>query len=337
MNGESKMKKFFFIALLAITSAFATENVVIIGAGAAGSSAALFAGQAGLNPLVIADIECNAQMALIHNIDNYPGFLNPIDGVELMKNFRLQAEKFGAHFLSDAVVSVDLSSPPFKIELLSGTIVYSETLIVASGSAKRWLNLSSEQALRGKGVISATFCKETGYSGKNVVVVGGGHAALQEALHIADVAKSILIVNRSDKFNASKYHQNEAFDKENIEVIYDTEVIEVQDICANQVTGVTLRNLVTGSEESVSADIVIIAIGSTPNSEIFKDQLELTPSGNIVIQGNRTETTVPGVFAAGDVTNMSYGRVVISAGTGAMAGLDAARYLQELNHINSAP
>lgn len=333
---RKEIMKHIFIALLlnlmGCISAFAidAEKVVIIGGGAAGSSAAIFAGQAGLNPVVIASSDCNAQMALIHDIDNYPGIVDPIDGYDLLKNFRKQAEQFGAHFITETVSSVDVTNRPFSIEFISGKILYTETLIIASGSTKRWLHISGEQQLRGKGVVSATFCKDTDYTGKNVIVVGGGHAALQEALHISDVANNILIVNRGDKFNASKYHQNQAFDTKNIQVIYDTEVIDIHDVLADRVTGVVLHNSVTLEEQYVPADIVIVAIGSGPNSEIFKDQLELTSSGNIIVKGNSTLTSVPGVFAAGDVTNMSYGRVVISAGTGAMAALDAARYLDSL-------
>lgn len=321
------------LSLISFTQGFATEveKVVILGAGAAGSSAAIFAGQAGLNPLVITNSDCNAQIALIHNIDNYPGIVDPIDGYDLLKKFRVQAEMFGARFENGMISKVDLSQQPFKIELESGDVVFSETIIIASGSTKRWLNLSGEQQLRGKGVVSATFCKNTDYTGKNVVVVGGGHAALQEALYISDEANSIVVVNRGSKFQASQYHQNEVFEKENIEVIYDTEVTEIQDVQADKVTGVVLNNSVTNKQTYVPADIVIISIGSKPNSEIFQNQLELTPSGNIVIKGNSTMTNVPGVFAAGDVTNMSYGRVVISAGTGAMSALDASRYLEALH------
>lgn len=307
------------------------EKVVIIGAGAAGSSAAIFAGQAGLNPLVMSNSDCNAQMALIHNIDNYPGILEPIDGYDLLNNFRTQAEKFGARFVAETVEAVDITNRPFRIEFESGKTVYSEALIIASGSTKRWLNLSGEQELRGKGIVTATFCKDTDYKGKNVVVVGGGHAALQEAIYISDIANHITIVNRSNKFNASKFHQDEAFNEDKISIVFDTEVIEIQDIASGSLTGVTLRNSVTLEEHYLPADILIVAIGSEPNSKIFKDQLEMTPSGNIIIKGNTTATNVPGVFAAGDVTNSSYGRVVISAGTGAMAAIDTARYLETSN------
>jgi thioredoxin reductase (NADPH) len=181
-----------FIASL---NAGEVEKVVIIGAGAAGSSAAIFTGQADLNPLVIQDIDCNAQMALIHDIDNYPGALEKINGVELLENFRKQAEGFGARFIKDSVVEVDLLTRPFRIELASGNSVHAESIIIAAGTTKRWLELYNEQELRGKGIVSATFCKDQDYRNKNVVVVGGGHAALQEAIHIAELANHITIVH----------------------------------------------------------------------------------------------------------------------------------------------
>lgn len=324
--------KYALVIILNFTlavSAFSNEveKVVIIGAGAAGSSAAIFAAQGGLEPLVVSDSNCNAQIALIHNIDNYPGIVDPIDGFFLLKNFRIQAENFGARFIEDTVESIDVTNRPFKIEFASGETIFSETLIIASGSVKRWLNLSSEQALRGKGVVSATFCKDIDYTDKNVVVIGGGHAALQEAIHISDVAKNITIINRGSKFNASKYHQDVVFDQENIQILYDTDVVEILDMAQEKVTGVLTQNAISLQKEYLPADAVIVSIGSTPNSEIFKDQLELTEAGNIVIKGNNTSTTVSGVFAAGDVTNVSYGRVVIAAGTGAMAALDVIRFL----------
>ena len=270
------MRHFVYALIIVLNStsivnayAVETEKIVIIGAGAAGSSAAIFAGQAGLNPVVVADIDCNAQMALIHKIDNYPGIVDPIDGYELLQNFRSQAEGFGARFIEETVAGIDTSNRPFKIDFESGRTIYSDALIIATGSNKRWLNLSSEQSLRGKGVISATFCRATDYNGKNVIVVGGGHAALQEAIHIADQANHITIINRGSQFNASKYHQDAVFDSEKIDVIYDTDVIEVTDITQEKVTEVWARNRLTQKEEQLPADIVIISIGSTPNTELF--------------------------------------------------------------------
>lgn len=303
------------------------EKMVIIGAGAAGSSAAIFAAQADIAPLVIQDTDCNAQMALIHEIDNYPGSLDNIEGVELMHNFRLQAEQFGARFIEDSVKEVDLLNRPFKIEFTSGKTVYAESIIIASGTTKRWLDLPNEQALRGKGVIAATFCKLTNYTDKNVAVIGAGHAALQEAIYIADQAKNITILNRGNKFAASKFHQNEVFSHSNIEVLYNTEVEDILGVSDGKVTGIQLKNSKTQESQLKDIDLVIVAIGNKPNTELFQNQLELSPNGNIIINGKNSSTSIPGVFAAGDVTDVAYGRVVIAAGQGAMAALDAVRFL----------
>jgi thioredoxin reductase (NADPH) len=308
------------------------EKIVIIGAGAAGSSAAIFAGQAALKPLVIQDTDyCLAQIALIHGIDNYPGSLDGIEGVELMHKFRMQAEKFGARFVVDTVIEVDLLNKPFRIEFASGKTVYTESIIIASGTTKKWLNLPNEQALRGKGVVSATFCKLANYHGKNVAVIGGGHAALQEAIHMSDTAKHVTLINRSNKFAASIFHQNQAFARPNIEILYNTEVDDVFNIVEGKVTGVQLRNNQTLKTSVKDIDLLVVAIGNKPNTELFANQLELTSAGNIVIKGKNSSTSVPGVFAAGDVTDVAYGRVVIAAGQGAMAALDAARYLDALS------
>lgn len=303
------------------------EKLVIIGSGAAGSSAAIFAGQANISPLVIQDTDCKAQMALIHKIDNYPGMLEEIDGHELLTRFREQAQFFGARFQEGSVIEVDLLNRPFRIELCDGSSIYAESIIIASGGEKRWLGIPNEQALRGKGVVGATFCRGIDFTGKNVIVVGGGHAALQEAQYISDKAKSVIIVNRSKYFNASKFHQELVFNNEKINILYDTEIDNILDISQNKVTGVVLRNKTNQKIETLDADIVLIAIGSKPNSELFKDQLELTADGQIVINGKNMSTSIPGVFAAGDVSDVAYGRVVISAGAGAMAAMDAIRYL----------
>lgn len=333
--------KYLLIALIHFASIAGlhseeVEKLVIIGAGAAGSSAAIFGAQADLNPLVIQDVDCQAQMALIHSIDNYPGVLEDIDGYELLLNFRKQADKFGARFIKETVTSVDLSSKPFRIDFASSKTVYADSIIIASGTKKRWTDLPNELALRGKGVVSATFCKDTDYSGKNVVVIGGGHAALQEAIHIADQAQNITIINRGDKFNASKFHQNVVFEKSNISVLYNTEVEDILDVTQDKVTGVMLRNKHTQETEFKATDIVIVAIGNMPNSELFKGQLELSLNGNIIIRGKNSATSVPGVFAAGDITDVTYGRVIVAAGSGAMAGIDAVRYLDSLKEDESS-
>lgn len=318
-----------FIALTGI-SAVEVEKLVIIGAGAAGSSAAIFAGQANIKPLVIQDVDCKSQIALIHKIDNYPGIVEKIDGIELLELFRTQAQIFGAKFERDSVKSVDFSERPFMIELEGGKIIFAESVIISSGATKQWLNLPNEEELKGKGVVGAAFCHSLeAFAGKKVIIVGGGHAALQEAHHVAEIASSITIVNRSDKFNASKFHQQQVFDNEKIDIVYDSEIDEILDISKDKVTGVRLRNKITSEKTYLDADIVLVAIGSKPNTDMFKDKLELSKTNQIVINGKNTSTNIPGVFAAGDVTDVSYGRVVISAGAGAMAAMDAVKFLDE--------
>lgn len=335
------MKFRLFICFLLIQctltlGAYEVEEVVILGAGAAGSSAAIFVGQANLKPLVIQDSDCNAQMALIHNIDNYPGIYDEVEGIALLNTFRQQAEKFGARFNEkDTVVDVDLQNFPFRIELFSGKIIYSKTLIIAAGTKKKWLGLPNETALRGKGVIAASFCKDTNFVDKKIVVIGGGHAALQEAHHLAQVAKEVTLVNRGDKFNASRFHQDLVFSNDKIKVIYETEVEDILDVSEGKVTGVILKDNHSKKTYQIPADILLVAIGNKPNSDLFKDQLELSPSGQVVINGKNSMTSVPGVFAAGDVSDVSYGRVVIAAGAGGMAAMDAIHYLDWLREKQS--
>lgn len=307
------------------------EKLVIIGAGPAGASAAIFAGQSHLNPVVIRDDNCKTQMAFIHKIDNYPGVLDETDGLELLNNFYVQAEKFGARFVDGSLKNIDLLNRPFTIELESGETFQAEAVIIAAGTDKKWLGAENEQHFRKNGVVSGSLCLGNSYHGKNIVVVGGGHAALQEAQYVSEKANQVFLLNRSDKFNASKLHRDQVLNNEKVKVIYHTEVVEILDPKQNKVTEVVARNNITKEEVTLPADIVIVAIGNNPNTEMIKDQLKTLPTGHIVINGKNTSTSIPGVFAAGDITDVSYGRVVIAAGSGAMAALDAIRYLDSLS------
>lgn len=320
---------FLFICSLTGLSATEIEKVVILGSGAAGSAAAIFTAQSDLHPLVIQDAECKAQMALIHKIDNYPGVLEEIEGIDLLKRFREQAVSYGARFVRDSVVKVDLTHRPFTIELASGNTVLAESVIIATGTVKRWLDLPNETSLRGKGVIPATFCQSHDFNDKKVVVIGGGHAALQEAHYLSEFAKEVVLVNRSDKFNASKFHQEQVFNNEKIQLFYNTEVDDILDPSNGKVTGIVLKDKDTNELNVISTDLILVAIGNKPNTEMFKGQLDLTDGGNIRVKN--TSTNIPGVYAAGDVTDAAYGRVVISAGSGATAALEAIRFLSEQN------
>lgn len=312
---------------LSFANAEAMEKVVILGSGPAGLTSAIIAGQADLSPLVIEGEQCEGQLEIIHKIDNYPGFPEEIGGKELLLRFREQAIKFGARVEGEGrIKEVDLETRPFKIIFENDNIIETETLIIAQGVTKKWLGLDSEQELRGKGVMSTSICKRKDFEGKAVAVVGGGHAALQEALTIAEFASSVTIVNRSKTFNASAYHQNEVFSNEKIQVLYETEVNDILDISEDKVTGLALESK-NGETFTLPVEGVVIAIGSTPNSVIFNGKLELTADGHVAISGKTTETNIPGVFAAGDVSEVSYGRVITAAGTGAMAALDTIKYL----------
>lgn len=304
------------------------EKVVILGSGAAGSAAAVFAAQAHLNPLVIQDNDCKAQMALIHKIDNYPGVVEEIEGVDLLNLFRKQATEYGARFHENSVVKVDLQNRPFKIELSDGQSIDAESLIVATGTAKRWLGIPNEQTLRGRGVVAATFCSETDFKDKEILVIGGGHAALQEAQFLSGVAKKVTLINRDSTFTASKFHQEQVLKNKKVEIVYNTEVEEILE-AKGVFNAVVLKNRQTNQIYQRSGEILLVAIGNRPNSDLFKGQLDLSSKGHIVIHGKNSSTNIPGVFAAGDVSDVSYGRVVIAAGSGAMAGLDAVRYLDD--------
>lgn len=326
--------KFVIYLFLFITTTFSCgvaeeshEQVVIIGGGPAGMTSALVTGQAELHPLVIEGPQCTGQLEIIHLIDNYPGFLEEINGAELLSLFRQQAVKFGARFDHRKIVKIDFSERPFRITLEDGDSILSDSIIAASGVEKKWLGLENEEKLRGKGVMSTSICKREEFEGKEVAIVGGGHAALQEALTIAEFASKVTIINRSTFFNASAYHQNLAFSNDKIKILYQTEVEDILDPEQDHVTEIVLKNSQNGETFRLPTDGVVIAIGSSPNTSLFQDQATLTPSGHLALPGKNTQTSIPGFFAAGDVSELSYGRVITAAGTGAMAAIDAIKFL----------
>lgn len=327
------MYKFIISICLVLATSFLAataevEKVVILGKGPAGLSAAIFSGQANLRPLVLTGPECTTQLGIIHSIDNYPGFPEPIPGKELLDRLQEQAVKFGTRIDDESVViEVDLENRPFRLLLENGDTIFTESLIIAQGVNRNWLGLEAEEMLKGKGVMGTSICHKEECEGKIVAVVGGGHAALQEAIMISEYASSVILINRGNKFNASMYHQELAFANDKIRILFDTEVTEILDSAQEKVTGIELSNKVTKEKTKISVDGIVIAIGSTPNSNIFDGKLELTKSGHIALPGKTTQSSVPGVFAAGDVSELTYGRVAVSSGTGAMAALDAIKYL----------
>lgn len=304
------------------------EEVVIIGSGPAGLTAAIYTARAGLAPLVIEGNEPGGQIAYSEMVENFPGFPEGISGYQLSENMRGQATRFGTKIVSAKVVDVDLSSRPFSLFLEDKTVIQAKSLIIASGASAKWLGLPSEQPLLGKGVSSCATCDGYFFKNKNVVVIGGGDTAMEDALLLTKYAKKVTVIHRRDSLRASKILQDKAFANPKIEFIWNTSVEEISDPTAGKVTGVSLRNLSSGKTHFFPCDGVFVAIGHTPNTSLFAKALPLDSLGYITLPGKTTETSIPGLFAAGDVTDPRYRQAVSAAGSGCMAAIDAYRFLE---------
>ncbi len=305
------------------------KEVVIIGGGPAGLTAALYSARSGLSTLVIEGEEPRGQIALSSNVENFPGFPKGIAGFDLGSNIREQAIKFGAIPLLDKVVTADLSERPFRLKLKGGKEIYAETLIIATGARTKWLGIPSEAALMGKGVNSCAICDGFLFRKKEVIVVGGGDTALEDALYLTNFATKVTVIHRRDSLRASEVLQKRAFANPKIHFIYDTVVEEILDINKGSVEGVLLKNITTNETYLYSCDGVFIAIGHVPNTELFTQSLELDSAGYIIAQPYSTKTSVPGVFAAGDVADPKYKQAIIAAGFGSMAAIDAFHFIKE--------
>jgi thioredoxin reductase (NADPH) len=303
---------------------------LIIGSGPAGYTAAIYAARALLKPVLIAGIQPGGQLTITTDVENYPGFADVIQGPWLMDQMRAQAEHVGTEFVSDIVTSVDLSKRPFTVKTDSGQDWIAETIIIATGAQAKWLGLESESKFQGFGVSACATCDGFFYRNKDVIVVGGGNTAVEEALFLTSFASKVTLVHRKDELRAEKILQERLLAHPKIEVIWDSVIDEV--LGQTDPMGVTGARLKTGEAQEVAADGVFIAIGHAPSSELFAGQLETGPGGYLKVKPGTASTAIEGVYAAGDVTDDVYRQAVTAAGMGCMAALEAVRFLAEEDH-----
>jgi thioredoxin reductase (NADPH) len=315
------------------------HKVLIIGSGPAGLTAAIYAARANLKPLCVEGFNAGGlipggQLMFTTDVENYPGFPKGVTGQELMLAFREQAEHQGTELITADVQKVDLSARPFKVWVGEGEdeLHLAKTVIIATGARANYLGLESEEKLKNKGVSACAVCDGALFKGQDVVVVGGGDTAMEEATYLAGLCRSVTLVHRRDDFRASNVMQKRAFENEKIRVLRSHAVEEVLGVDQDRVTGVRLKDLKTGAPHLLDAGAMFVAIGHTPMTELFKGQLEMHSNGYLKVKAGTTQTSVPGVFAAGDVADFVYRQAVTAAGTGCMAALDAERWLAQQEH-----
>jgi thioredoxin reductase (NADPH) len=312
------------------------RQVIIIGGGPAGYTAALYSARANLNPLVIEGFAWGGQLMITSDVENYPGYADGVLGPQMMQEFRTQAGRFGTEFITDDVTRVDLSAQPFRVWV--GEEEYrAETVIVATGAVARQLGLESERKLQGAGVSYCAVCDAAFFKDREVVVVGGGDSAMEEAVYLAKFANKVTLVHRRDAFRASPIMVDRARSNDQIEFLLDTVLEEVQDTEAGRVTSVLVRNVKTDATTEIPADGLFVAIGHDPSTTLFRGQLDMDTAGYIHTEGKSTRTSIEGVFAAGDVQDHVYRQAVTAAGSGCQAALDAERYLAAREGGNRQP
>jgi thioredoxin reductase (NADPH) len=306
------------------------RNVVIIGSGCAGNTAAVYAARANLEPLVVSGRAAGGQLSLTTLVENFPGFPEGINGPDLVENIKRQAQNFGAEYLHGEVLDADLGTRPFRINV-EGDWIETRTVIVASGASARWLGLESEQKLIGHGVSSCATCDGFFYRGKSIMVVGGGDSAMEEANFLTRFGREVFLVHRREEFRASKIMLDRARRNPKIHFLLNTVVEEVLDVASNLVTGVRLRDVKTGKGWEQPVDGFFLAIGHVPNTKVFRGQIETDPDGYILSNGG-ARTNIPGVFHAGDVQDRVYRQAITAAGAGCMAAIEVERYLEAEGH-----
>jgi thioredoxin reductase (NADPH) len=306
------------------------RDVVIIGSGCAGNTAAVYAARANLKPLVVAGYEAGGQLSLTTLVENFPGFPEGISGPDLVENIKRQAEHFGAEYMHGSVVDTDFSNRPFRVSV-EGEWIETRTVIIASGASARWLGLESEQKLIGRGVSSCATCDGFFYRDKDIMVVGGGDSAMEEANFLTRFGKQVTLVHRREEFRASKIMLDRARHNPKIRFLTNTVVEEVRDAEAGLVSSVILKNVKSGACWEEPVDGFFVAIGHIPNTAVFKGQIETDADGYILSQGG-ARTNIPGVFHAGDVQDRIYRQAITAAGAGCMAAIEAERFLEAEGH-----
>ena len=302
------------------------KKVIILGSGPAGLTAALYTARANLNPLVIGGVEWGGQLMLTTDVENYPGFVDGIKGPDLMENFRKQAKRFGAEIINENVTSVDFRKNPFQVSTAENNY-NANTIIIATGANSKWLGLSSEQKLIGRGVSSCATCDGFFFKNKNIVVVGGGDSAMEESLFLTKFANKVTVIHRRAKLRASKIMQERAFKNNKIEFVWDSEIVDV--IGENSVTGIKIKNIKTNQVSDMEVQGLFVAIGHKPNTDFLKGQIDLNEKGYVIHNGTRTN--INGVFVAGDVYDFRYRQAVTAAGHGCQAAIDVEKFIEENN------
>ena len=303
-------------------------RMIIVGSGPAGYTAAVYAARAMLKPMLISGFEPGGQLMITTDVENYPGFADPIQGPWLMEQMRAQAEHVGTQMVSDHIVEADLSHRPFTLTGDSGQAYTADTIVIATGAKAKWLGIASEEKFKGYGVSACATCDGFFYRGKDVVVIGGGNSAVEEALYLSQIARHVTVVHRRDSFRAERILQDRLFAAANVEVIWNHAIDEILGTDTPLgVTGVRLKSTATGDTREVATHGVFVAIGHSPATELFHEQVTLKANGYIETAPNSTVTNIPGVFAAGDVTDDIWRQAVTAAGMGCMAALEADRWL----------
>jgi thioredoxin reductase (NADPH) len=306
------------------------RDVVIIGSGPAGLTAAIYAARANLTPLVFEGLQPGGQLTITTEVENFPGFAHPIEGPELMDAMREQAVRVGTEVRINTIESVDLSQRPFTVKADDGTTVLAKTLIICTGASAKWIGIESEVALQNRGVSACATCDGFFFRGKDVLVVGGGDTAMEEAMYLTRMCNSVTVIHRRDTLRASKVMADRALANPKIRFEWNSAVKEIKDVTLGKVTGVVLESTIDGSTKDLACDGVFVAIGHQPNTGLFKDQLPMDTNGYLVTDG--VKTNVDGCFAAGDVWDTHYRQAVTAAGMGCQAAIDAIRFIEANEH-----